>query len=206
MNGELYQDDEDRQKLAEQVGWSFKGKSDCEIVIALYQIYGVSFLRHLRGEFALCLYDSKAKIFLCARDRYGIKPLFFSEVDGNLIIGAEIKALGPLGLKSEWDVQSIADKGYTHDQRTIFKGVHKVSLFAHIHRISILTPYRSDQDAISPAIHPAISIIGVTGIWTILTNMRSTSALRRVSFSKSGSAYWKPSGYDYVLMCGWASS
>jgi asparagine synthase (glutamine-hydrolysing) len=127
VNGELYQDDEHRQKLSEQAGWSFKGKSDCEIVIALYQIYGVSFLRHLRGEFALCLYDSRSKTFICARDRYGIKPLFFSEVDGSLIIGAEIKALGPLGLEPEWDVQSIADKGYAHDQRTIFKGVHKVS-------------------------------------------------------------------------------
>jgi len=129
VNGELYQGDEDRQRLEEQAGWAFKGKSDCEIVIALYQIHGVSFLRHLRGEFALCLYDSRAKLFLCARDRYGIKPLFFSEVKGNLIIGAEIKALGPLGLDPEWDVQSIADKGYAHDQRTIFKGVQKVGLF-----------------------------------------------------------------------------
>jgi hypothetical protein len=206
VNGELYQDDEARQKLSEDAGWTFKGKSDCEIVIALYQIYGVSFLRHLRGEFALCLYDSWSKMFICARDRYGIKPLFFSEVNGSLIIGAEIKALGPLGLKPEWDVQSIADKGYAHDQRTVFKGVHKVSLPAHNHQTPILMPHRSGRDATSPAIRPAMSITGVTGIWTILTNMLSTCVLSMISFWKFGSAYWKPSGYDYGLMCGLASS
>ena len=79
------------------------------------------------------LYDSRAKLFVCARDRYGIKPLFFSEVNGSLIIGAEIKALAPLGLDPEWDVQSIADRGYAHDTRTIFKGVHKVRRSGHSH-------------------------------------------------------------------------
>jgi asparagine synthase (glutamine-hydrolysing) len=163
VNGELYQDDGDRQKLAEQAGWSFKGKSDCEIVIALYQIYGVSFLRHLRGEFALCLYDSRAKLFVCARDRYGIKPLVFSKVDGSLIIGAEIKALGPLGLDPEWDVQSIADRGYAHDTRTIFKGVHKVSRFIQNDYFELLIPPRSGQAATSLATRLAMLITRGTG-------------------------------------------
>lgn len=127
VNGELYEAETVRQKLTEESGFSFKGECDCEIVIALYELYGVSFLRHLRGEFALCLYDSRRKIFIAARDRYGIKPLFFTEANGSLLVAAEAKAFEPLGWKAEWDVESIVDRGWTHDQRTMFKGVKKVS-------------------------------------------------------------------------------
>lgn len=127
VNGELYEADTIRRKMIEEFGFSFKGECDCEIVIALYQTYGTSFLGHLRGEFALCLYDSRRKIFIAARDRYGIKPLFFTEVDGTLLIAAEAKAFVPLGWNPEWDVESMVDRGWTHDQRTMFKGVKKVS-------------------------------------------------------------------------------
>lgn len=126
VNGELYEADAAREKLQEDTGYIFKGKSDCEIVIALYQLHGTSFLKHLRGEFALCLYDSRAKTFFAARDRYGIKPLFYAQHDGSLLVAAEVKAFSPLGLKAEWDVQSLTSRGYVHDQRTIFKGVSKV--------------------------------------------------------------------------------
>lgn len=127
VNGELYEADAARQKLSKETGYVFKSTSDCEIVIALYQLYGTSFLRHLRGEFALCLYDSKKKMFLAARDRYGIKPLFYTEHDGSLLVAAEVKAFVPLGWEAEWDAQAVMDRGYAHDQRTIFKGVRKAS-------------------------------------------------------------------------------
>ena len=126
MNGELYEADAAREQLRKDTGYVFKGKSDCEIVIALYQLHGTSFLKHLRGKFALCLYDSRTKTFLAARDRYGIKPLFYAQNDGSLLVAAEVKAFAPLGLKVEWDVQSLTSRGYVHDQRTIFKGVSKV--------------------------------------------------------------------------------
>lgn len=126
VNGELYEAEAAREKLSREAGYSFRSRSDCEIVIALYQLYGTSFLRHLRGEFALCLYDSRKKMFLAARDRYGIKPLFYTELDGSLLVAAEIKAFEALGWKAEWDAQSVIDRGYAHDQRTIFKGVKKV--------------------------------------------------------------------------------
>lgn len=126
VNGELYEAETIRQKLTEESEFSFKGGCDCEIVIALYELHGVSFLRHLRGEFALCLYDSRRKTFIAARDRYGIKPLFFTEIGESLLVAAEAKAFEPFGWKPEWDVESIVDRGWTHDQRTIFKGVKKV--------------------------------------------------------------------------------
>ena len=126
VNGELYEADAAREQLQKDTGYEFKGKSDCEIVIALYQLHGTSFLKHLRGEFALCLYDSRTKTFLAARDRYGIKPLFYAQHDSSLLVAAEAKAFAPLGLQAEWDVQSLTSRGYAHDQRTIFKGVGKV--------------------------------------------------------------------------------
>jgi len=126
VNGELYDHERIREELIAQTGYKFKGRSDCEIVIALYKHYGLSFLSHLRGEFALCLYDSRTKFFVAARDRYGIKPLFWTIVKGRLLIAAEAKAFLPLGWTPEWDVKSLLDGGWNHDQRTIFKGINKV--------------------------------------------------------------------------------
>lgn len=127
VNGELYDAQQIREQLAEKTGCKFRGKSDCEIVVALYQTYGLSFLRHLRGEFALCIYDSRTKTIIAARDRYGIKPLFFTEVQDRLLVAAEMKAFKALGWQPEWDVRSILDRGWAHDQRTLLAGVKKVS-------------------------------------------------------------------------------
>jgi asparagine synthase (glutamine-hydrolysing) len=54
VNGELYNHDRIRSELVQKTGYKFRGRSDCEIVIALYLYYGVTFLSHLRGKFALC--------------------------------------------------------------------------------------------------------------------------------------------------------
>lgn len=126
VNGELYDHEKTRADLADKTEYKFKGRSDCEIVIALYKYYGLSFLSKLRGEFSLCLYDSEKQFFIAARDRYGIKPLFWTVQQGRLLIAAEAKAFLPLGWKPEWDVKSILDAGWNHDQRTLFQGVQKV--------------------------------------------------------------------------------
>jgi asparagine synthase (glutamine-hydrolysing) len=140
VNGELYEADAAREQLRKDTGYVFKGKSDCEIVIALYQLHGTSFLKYLRGEFALCLYDSRTKTFLAARDRYGIKPLFYAQHNGSLLVAAEVKAFAPLGLEAEWDVQSLTERGYAHDQRSIFKGVSKVCQSVRTTCTQLLTP------------------------------------------------------------------
>lgn len=107
------------------------GHSDCEIVIALYRCYGLSFLSHLRGEFALCLYDGRNQLFIATRDRYGIKPLFWTRsrsLDGvgRILIAAEAKAFLPLGWQPEWDVRSLMEGGYLGGDRTHFKGVSAI--------------------------------------------------------------------------------
>lgn len=126
VNGELYDHERIRTELKEKTGYKFKSRSDCEIVIALYQYYGIGFLCHLRGEFALCLYDERNQIFITARDRYGIKPMFWTRVGNKLLFAAEAKAFRPFGWEPEWDVRSIKEGGWNFDQRTIFKGVNKI--------------------------------------------------------------------------------
>lgn len=127
VNGEIYCHDDIRADLVRDFGYKFKGHSDCEVVVALYKHYGLSFLNQLRGEFALCLYDETKELFVAARDRYGIKPLFWTVVDGKLLIASEMKAFLPFGWKPEWDVRSLVDAGWAVDTRTQFKGVEKVS-------------------------------------------------------------------------------
>lgn len=130
VNGELYDHERIRQELIEKTEYKFKSRSDSEIVVALYKHYGLSFLSRLRGEFALCLYDSRTQFFVAARDRYGIKPLFWTVLDGQLLVAAEAKAFLPLGWKPEWDVQSLLDGGWNHNERTIFRNVKKVNATA----------------------------------------------------------------------------
>ena len=118
----MYDYDRLRAELLQSYPYKFKGRSDCEIVIAFYKYYGISFLSKLRGEFSLCLYDARTQFFIAARDRYGIKPLFWTRQNGRLLIAAEAKAFLGLGWKPEWDVKSLLEAGWNHDERTLFRG------------------------------------------------------------------------------------
>lgn len=128
VNGEIYEYDRLRVEMIEKIGYQFKGTSDCELVLALYKCYGLSFLSHLRGEFSLCLYDSHDEVFIAARDRYGIKPLFWTIQGGELMVAAETKALIPLGWKPEWNVDGIVNGSFQVGSKTIFKDIQKVHL------------------------------------------------------------------------------
>ncbi|KAE8146749.1 hypothetical protein BDV25DRAFT_161879 [Aspergillus avenaceus] len=125
VNGELYDYEKYRAELAHE--FEFKGNSDCEIVIALYRHYGLSFLSKLRGEFALVLYDEKRKLFLVARDRYGVKSLYYTMIGGRLFIATEMKSFLPFGWKPEWDITSIRERTWVCDTNMFFKGVYRLS-------------------------------------------------------------------------------
>jgi asparagine synthase (glutamine-hydrolysing) len=85
VNGELYGHNEIREELRAK-GYEFRSKCDSEIAIYLYKEHGLSFLAQLRGEFSLCLYDSKSQLFIAACDRYAIKPLYYTIHKGNLLV------------------------------------------------------------------------------------------------------------------------
>jgi len=96
-NGEIYDFERIRSSL-EAKGYRFKTRSDSEVILCLYQEYGLGCFEHLRGEFAFLLYDKARKLFIAARDRFAIKPLYFSRLDDGLVFASEMKALFASGL------------------------------------------------------------------------------------------------------------
>lgn len=91
-NGEFYDFKRYRSTLMAE-GDRFSTKSDSEIAIGLYRKMGLEFTEHLRGEFAVALYDSEKDELILVRDRFGIRPLFFSVQNDTLIYGSEVKAV-----------------------------------------------------------------------------------------------------------------
>lgn len=74
VNGEIY----NHQNIREQYkNYKFQTKSDCEVILALYQDKGVAFMDELNGMYSFALYDSEKDVFLCARDHQGIIPLYY---------------------------------------------------------------------------------------------------------------------------------
>lgn len=117
VNGEFY-DYLDIRKQYEESGYKFTTDTDSEIIIPLYLEYGAQLFTKLNGEFAFIIWDERKKQMICARDRFGIKPLFYVWDKGNFYAASEIKALLALGIKAEWD---------KHNASMIFQGVPSLS-------------------------------------------------------------------------------
>jgi asparagine synthase (glutamine-hydrolysing) len=127
VNGEFY-DHERIQCDLEQRGHRLRTRSDSEIALHLYEELGTACLEHLRGEFAFVLWDEANGLLFAARDRFGIKPLFYATVGGTLYLASEIKALLALGVPARWDHESFFQRGcLSLDQdRTLFEGIYQV--------------------------------------------------------------------------------
>ncbi|GKZ19328.1 hypothetical protein AbraIFM66951_005557 [Aspergillus brasiliensis] len=154
VNGELYDYDRIKDELSGE--YDFKSKSDCEIVIALYKHYGESFLSHLRGEFALVLWDAKRQLFIAARDRYGIKSLYYTVIDGRLVVATEMKCFLSFGWSPEWNVTNIMEKGWLYGPQMYFKGVNRIGPGQYLVSHDFSTPrVRSYWDLDYPDKHHA---------------------------------------------------
>ena len=91
-NGEIYGFDKFRQELSEE--YTFVSDSDCEVLLPLYEKYGVGMFAMLDAEFACILYDGKKQQFLAARDPIGIRPLYYGyDVQGTIVFASEPKNL-----------------------------------------------------------------------------------------------------------------
>jgi asparagine synthase (glutamine-hydrolysing) len=109
FNGEIYNHGELRHHL-ESRGHVFRGHSDTEVLPHLYEEEGPEFVSKLRGMFALAIYDTNTRTLLLARDRFGIKPLFYGPVKDRLAFASEIRALLKLpGIDDRPDRQAISD-------------------------------------------------------------------------------------------------
>ena len=95
-NGEIYNHVELRAQLRSQ-GHRFKSGSDCEVIVHLYEEYGLDCVKHLRGMFAFALWDGRQRRLMLARDRMGEKPLYLYRENGIVFFASELKAVMATG-------------------------------------------------------------------------------------------------------------
>ncbi|TMC80446.1 MAG: asparagine synthase (glutamine-hydrolyzing) [Chloroflexi bacterium] len=125
-NGEIYNYIELRAELG---GSGFRTTSDTEVALRAYQKWGVECLQKFRGMFAFSLWDETTDTLFCARDRFGIKPLYYAEVNGVFYFASEIKTLVPFLPAVETDVDGLKDYlcfQFCLGGKTLFKGVREL--------------------------------------------------------------------------------
>ena len=130
FNGEIYNFQELRPEL-EKRGHVFKTHSDTETIVHAYEEYGPACLNHLRGMFALAIWDDKKREAFIARDRVGKKPLYYTVTPGQtLVFGSEIKSiLEHPDVKREMNLAALdafLTLGYIPDPLSIFQNIHKL--------------------------------------------------------------------------------
>src|SRR5262249_11798707 len=127
VNGEFYGYEPIRQEL-QASGHRLRTRTDSEILLHLYEDLGAQCLHRLRGEFAFVLWDGNSRSIFAARDRFGIKPLFYAFHRGILHLASEVKALFAAGVPARWDAESLYQTfAYGgHQMRTLYDGVFQV--------------------------------------------------------------------------------
>ena len=127
-NGEIYNFLELKKELSKS--YDFKTKSDTEVIIAAYSLWGIEMVYKFNGMFSFALWDkSKEELFLC-RDRFGIKPLYYIEVNQSIIFSSSIKALKSFSHEElkikEDDLLDFLQYGTVHQPNTILDKVKSV--------------------------------------------------------------------------------
>ena len=138
-NGEIYNFVELRTEL-EATGVQFHSRTDTEVVLAAWAQWGEASLRRFNGMFAFALWDRRERELVLARDRYGIKPLYYGQFGRTVVFGSEIKAiLAHPGVKATVDREALLEY-FTFQNfltsRTLFKDVRLLSA-GHVLRLSV---------------------------------------------------------------------
>jgi asparagine synthase (glutamine-hydrolysing) len=128
FNGEIYNHIELRESL--ESSWPFRtDHSDTETILAAYAQYQQNCMTHLRGMFAFALWDEKNQTLFCARDRFGIKPFYYTIIKDTFIFASEAKALLPFLPKITTNHDALAEYltfQYTLGEETLFTGIHQL--------------------------------------------------------------------------------
>lgn len=129
LNGEIYNFPELRDEL-ERAGHRFRSRTDTEILVHLYEEYGRELMHALEGMYAFAVWDSRRRVLVLARDRFGEKPLFWSEQGPGLTFASEVTALRA-GLPGSPDLDPAALDdffvwGYVTGERSMFTGIHSL--------------------------------------------------------------------------------
>ncbi len=127
-NGELYNFRDLRTEL-EQKGFHFRSSGDTEVVLRAYEAYGTECFSRFNGMFALAIWDKKKETLILARDRIGIKPLYYFFDGARLIFSSEIKSIlaHPIDGRVDWDAWNLYFRLlYVPAPRTMFQGISKL--------------------------------------------------------------------------------
>jgi asparagine synthase (glutamine-hydrolysing) len=128
-NGEIYNHEELRAQLIAR-GHRFRSRSDTETIVHLYEEYGSGCVNRLRGMFAFALWDTRQQRLFVARDRLGIKPLYFQMCRDKFVFGSEIKAiLAHPDVQAEFNLGVLSEYlafGYLAGPRTFFREIQKL--------------------------------------------------------------------------------
>ncbi|NIM97417.1 MAG: asparagine synthase (glutamine-hydrolyzing) [candidate division Zixibacteria bacterium] len=125
-NGEIYNYIELRAELGAK---SFRTTSDTEVILRAYERWGEDCVDHLRGMFAFAIWDKKNKKLFCARDRFGIKPFYYTKNINGFYFASEIKALLPFVEEIATDYNGLKDYlafQFTLGTKTLFRGVEQL--------------------------------------------------------------------------------
>jgi asparagine synthase (glutamine-hydrolysing) len=126
-NGEIYNYLELQAELS--AGWRFHSNSDTECILAAYDLHGSRCLDRLRGMFGFAIWDDRRKRLFCARDRFGIKPFYYTVVGDQFVFASEAKALLPFLAEIETDPEALAEYltfQYTIGDATLFRGIKQL--------------------------------------------------------------------------------
>ena len=129
FNGEIYNHQSVRQRL-ESAGHHYGTRSDTETIVHAYEQWGSSAVEHLRGMFAFAIWDTSNRRLLLARDRLGVKPLYWARAGDRLLFGSEIKSILESGLMKpqarEDALPELLGTRYLSGTETLFKGIYRL--------------------------------------------------------------------------------
>jgi len=129
FNGEIYNYLELKEEL-KKLGHKFKTKSDTEVLVHGYEEWKTNLPKHLRGMFAFAIYDKKDKTLFLSRDHFGIKPLYYGQMNGDFFFASEIKAF--LDIPSfdkqfnEDILETYLEFSFVPTRETFFKGIYRL--------------------------------------------------------------------------------
>ncbi|MBI3135925.1 MAG: asparagine synthase (glutamine-hydrolyzing) [Bacteroidetes bacterium] len=129
FNGEIYNYLEIRNELKEK-GYDFRSESDTEVILAAYQCWGEDCVKHFNGMWAMAVYDKITETIFCSRDRFGVKPFYYTVSENAFVFGSEIKQVLPFAGKITYDQKVVLDYliiGFEdHSSQTFFRNVFKL--------------------------------------------------------------------------------
>jgi len=133
-NGEIYNFAELRRALI-ATGATFRSNSDTEVILRMYESEGPAFVERLRGMFAFAIWDEHERTCFLARDRFGIKPLYYHEAGDVLMFASEVRALVASGVSTTLDTQATYEyfrSGSVPEPLTLFRGVRALEAGQHM--------------------------------------------------------------------------